>query len=173
LRRALVLMSDHELNPSTFAVRVAASTAASLPAALMAGLATLSGPRHGGVADQAAAALRGAQKGEFTTAPPDLSPYAFGFGHPLYPEGDPRAAHLLARLPADSPARRAVHALSQQLGLPPNIDMALTALGQHLGAPSDAAATIFTVGRLAGWIAHAAEQAQSGEIIRPRARFGP
>ena len=50
LRRALVLLSDHELNPSTFAVRVCASTGASLPAALLSGMATLSGPKHGGVA---------------------------------------------------------------------------------------------------------------------------
>ena len=48
IRRALVLLSDHELTPSTFAVRVCASTGASLPAALLAGMTTLSGPRHGG-----------------------------------------------------------------------------------------------------------------------------
>jgi len=49
IRQALVLISDHDLNPSTFAVRVCASTGASLPASLLAGLATLSEPRHGGV----------------------------------------------------------------------------------------------------------------------------
>ncbi len=41
LRRALVLLADHELNASTFAVRVAASTGASLSACVLAGLATL------------------------------------------------------------------------------------------------------------------------------------
>ena len=50
IRQALVLLCDHELNPSTFAVRVCASTGTSLPAALLAGMATLSGTRHGGVA---------------------------------------------------------------------------------------------------------------------------
>jgi len=44
LRRTLVLLADHELNASTFAVRVAASTGASLSACLLAGLATLTGP---------------------------------------------------------------------------------------------------------------------------------
>ncbi len=44
----LVLLADHELNPSAFAARVAASTGASLAAAALAGLATLTGPRHGG-----------------------------------------------------------------------------------------------------------------------------
>ncbi len=48
IRRILVLMADHELNPSAFAARVAASTGTSLSAAALAGLATLSGPRHGG-----------------------------------------------------------------------------------------------------------------------------
>src|SRR5690606_35288112 len=48
IRRALVLIADHELNASAFAARVAASTGASLAASALAGLATLSGPRHGG-----------------------------------------------------------------------------------------------------------------------------
>src|SRR6185369_13306613 len=52
IRRALVLMADHELNASTFAVRVAASTGASIAASLLAGLSALSGPRHGGAAEK-------------------------------------------------------------------------------------------------------------------------
>ena len=51
IRRALVLLADHELNASTFAARVAASTGASPAACLLAGLATLSGPRHGGAGE--------------------------------------------------------------------------------------------------------------------------
>ncbi|MEQ1783580.1 MAG: citrate/2-methylcitrate synthase, partial [Hyphomonadaceae bacterium] len=47
IRRALVLMADHELNPSTFAVRIAASTGAPLAACALAGLSTLAGPLHG------------------------------------------------------------------------------------------------------------------------------
>jgi citrate synthase len=39
---------DHELNTSAFAVRVVASTGASLAACVSAGLSALSGPRHGG-----------------------------------------------------------------------------------------------------------------------------
>ncbi|WP_370677471.1 citrate synthase family protein [Pleomorphomonas sp. PLEO] len=174
LRRALVLLSDHELNPSTFAVRIAASTGASLPAALLSGLATLSGPRHGGAATQARAALKAALDGEaetFLKARQDQSPYGFGFGHPLYPDGDPRARLLLERLPADAAPLRAVGALSQRLGLPANIDMALTAMSMVHHLPEDAAFTIFAAGRLAGWIGHAIEQAESGDIIRPRARY--
>lgn len=174
LRRALVLLSDHELNPSTFAVRIAASTGAGLPAALLSGMATLSGSRHGGASAQARAVLKAALDGEaetFLKARQGQSPYGFGFGHPLYPDGDPRAQLLLDRLPADAAPFGAVRALSQRLGLPPNIDMALTAMSMVHQLPDDAPFIIFAAGRLTGWIAHAIEQAESGEIIRPRARY--
>ncbi len=174
MRRALVLLSEHELNPSTFAVRVCASTGVSLPAALLAGMAALSGPRHGGVSDLTARALNAAATGalpEFLASAGPSSPYEYGFGHPLYPDGDPRAKHLLRRLPVRAPARRAVRTLSAHLGIPPNIDAALAAISSHYGCPPHSASTIFALGRLAGWIAHAIEQVQSGEIIRPRARY--
>jgi citrate synthase len=176
VRRALVLLSDHELNPSTFAVRVCASTGASLPAALLAGMTTLSGPRHGGVASLANAALQAALEGEadgFLLAHAAQPPYFFGYGHPLYPEGDPRAEHLLRRLPGDARPRLAVEQLSQRLNLAPNIDAALAAIVAHFEGPQDAAPTLFAIGRLTGWVAHAMEQIEGGEMIRPRARYLP
>jgi hypothetical protein len=48
IRRALVLLADHELNASTFTVRCAASTGLNLYDAMIAGLVALKGPRHGG-----------------------------------------------------------------------------------------------------------------------------
>ncbi|MBB5514264.1 citrate synthase [Rubricella aquisinus] len=174
LRRALVLLSDHELNPSTFAVRVAASTGASLPAALLSGMATLSGPRHGGAGHLAQRAIRAELSGatdRFLAEHAADPPYAFGFGHPLYPDGDPRAVDLRAALPAAHPAHLALARLSALLGIPANIDGALAVLGLTFDLPEDAAFILFATGRLAGWIAHAREQAQSGEIIRPRARY--
>lgn len=174
LRRALVLLSDHELNPSTFAVRIAASTGAGLPAALLSGMAALSGSRHGGAVAPARAALMAALDGEaegFLAARQGQSPYGFGFGHPLYPDGDPRAKLLLDRLPEDAAPLGAVRDLSDRLGLPANIDMALAAMGMVHRWPGEAPFIIFAAGRLAGWIAHAIEQAESGEIIRPRARY--
>lgn len=174
LRRALVVLADHELNPSTFAVRVCASTGSSLPAALLAGMSTLTGLRHGGVAGLARSALRAAHAGRmeaFLATPAGRSPYGFGFGHPLYPEGDPRARVVLERLPQDSPSMIAQRRISERLDIAPNIDAALAALSEFYGLPDEAAFTIFAMGRLAGWIAHAIEQVQSGEIIRPRARY--
>lgn len=179
LRRALVLLSDHELNPSSFAVRVCASTGASLPAALLTGMATLSGPRHGGAASLAIAALRAGRAGgaaleRFLHEQAGQTPYSYGFGHPLYPAGDPRARALLARLPAGAAELAAIGRLSARLGIAANIDAALAALTLHHRLPTDAGLILFAAGRMTGWIAHAIEQAESGEIIRPRARYaGP
>jgi len=94
-----------------------------------------------------------------------------GFGHTLYPDGDPRARALLARFepPADLAAlRRAVEGATGQA---PNVDFALVALAEVLGLPKDAPFALFAVARCAGWIAHAIEQAQTGGLIRPRARY--
>ena len=111
--------------------------------------------------------------GAFLRAHGDLPPYGFGFGHPLYRQGDPRARHLLDRLPPEAPAIRALRDLSGRVGQPPNIDAALAVLSLVLDLPEDAGLTIFAVGRLSGWIAHAIEQTESREIIRPRARYQP
>jgi len=97
-----------------------------------------------------------------------------GFGHPLYPDGDPRADTLLARLPADRTREALLDAVGQLGGWPPNIDAALTATRRALRLPRGAALAIFAIGRTAGWIAHALEQQQDGKLIRPRARYtGP
>ena len=176
IRQALVLLSDHELNPSTFAVRVCASTGTSLPAALLAGVATLSGDKHGGVAEMTHHAITAQMDGHFPTFlrdHPKLTAYEFGFGHPLYPEGDPRAACILRQLPENAPPVQAIRQIADHQKHPPNIDAALTALSLHLSCPRDAATTIFAIGRVAGWTAHAIEQAHSGTIIRPRATFTP
>ncbi|MEM7521590.1 MAG: citrate/2-methylcitrate synthase, partial [Pseudomonadota bacterium] len=87
--------------------------------------------------------------------------------------GDPRADHILRRLPKNGQARTAVRAFTTLLNIPPNIDMALAAMVRHLGCPAHAAQTVFAVARTAGWCAHALEQRESGEMIRPRAQFVP
>lgn len=177
IRRILVLVADHELNASAFAARVAASTGASLSACALAGLATLSGPRHGG----ATAAVRAFAHDAQRDGPREAIRRRLhddrglpGFGHPLYPEGDPRAAALLDRFrppPALSALQEAVWAVTGQA---PNIDFALMAGCEALDLPEDAPFALFSVARCAGWIAHAIEQGQSDALIRPRARYiGP
>lgn len=174
IRRALVLLADHELNPSTFAARVAASTGASLAASALAGLAALSGPRHGGAAAAVQSLAR--EAGEIgpraavqaRLAEDRLIP---GFGHTLYPDGDPRAAALLERFEPPAELSRLQGAVSAMTGLPPNVDFALVAMSRALRLPEDAPFALFAVARCAGWIAHAIEQGQTGGPIRPRARY--
>lgn len=174
VRQALVLLADHELNASTFATRVAASTGAPIAACLMAGLSALSGPRHGGAA---AAVLRLVDEADATNpreavrACLDRAGALPGFGHPLYPDGDVRAAALGAVLPAD-PLLDAVRDCAEAAtGARPNIDFALTALVRTAGLPRSAPFTIFLLGRSLGWAAHAMEQGRQGTLIRPRARY--
>ncbi|MFZ5729938.1 MAG: citrate/2-methylcitrate synthase [Pseudomonadota bacterium] len=174
LRRALVLLADHELNASTFAARVAASTGASLAAGALAGLAALSGPRHGGAAAAlrslaAEAAEQGAEAAIAARLAQDRS--LPGFGHPLYPEGDPRAGALLARFEPPPELARLRAAVEGATGKAPNVDFALVALAERLALPQDAPFALFAVARCAGWIAHAIEQVQTGDLIRPRARY--
>jgi citrate synthase len=107
-----------------------------------------------------------------------------GFGHMLYPSGDPRATILLEML-AEQAATRAerqtlihidsiVRAAYDATGLAPTVDFALSALERVLALPQGAAFSLFALGRAAGWLAHAMEQIEDGRLIRPRARYvGP
>jgi citrate synthase len=177
IRRMLVLVADHELNASAFAARVAASTGASLSAAALAGLATLSGPRHGGaVAAVRSLAREAAQLGPREAVARRLVEGRFlpGFGHPLYPHGDPRAAALLARFSPPPELAALQTTVEAVTGLKPSIDFALMAACEALRLPEDAPFGLFATARCAGWIAHAIEQGQSDALIRPRARYvGP
>jgi citrate synthase len=174
LRMALVLLADHELNASTFAARVAASTGASLSAAVLAGLCALSGPLHGGMAARVEAFVAEAER----TSPARAVAARLaqgssmpGFGHLLYPDGDPRARVLLeafASPPLLEALRRETEAATGQV---PNIDLALVSLSRALALPADAPFILFAVARTAGWLAHAIEQGQTGRLIRPRARY--
>jgi citrate synthase len=174
VRRALVLLADHELNASTFAVRVAASTGASLAAASLAGLAALSGPLHGGMAARVEMFVDEAQRrGAARAVAERLAQGAPtpGFGHPLYPDGDPRAAALLEAFAAPQDLADLRRETEAATGQRPNIDFALVALARACALPADAPFSLFAVGRMAGWHAHAIEQLQTGQLIRPRARY--
>jgi citrate synthase len=175
LRRALVLMADHELNPSTFAVRVAASTGAPLAACALAGVATLAGPLHGEAPARALAqlhALLGApdMRTGLRTMIARGEPIA-GWSHPLYPDGDIRARSILAALKPSPPVARVLCAIEEETGEKPNCDAALAALTHELDLPQEATFSIFALARMTGWLAHAMEQREVNRIIRPRARY--
>lgn len=187
---ALVLLADHELNASAFASRVAAGTGADLYACFIAALAVASGPRHGGAADRVeglahdvlhradangvslerAARDLVAQRGQRGEDMP-------GFGHNLYPAGDPRCPPLLAvahAITTTAAGVRAVDALIATMALRkqlPTVDCGLVALSFALQLPPGAAAGLFVLGRTAGWVAHVFEQRSQGFLLRPRARY--
>jgi citrate synthase len=174
VRGTLVLCADHELNASSFAARVIASTGATLREAVRGGLGALSGPRHGQMTGLVEAlwdeldegadprALLGRLQEQYRWIP--------GFGHPLYPQGDPRARWILQRLPREARGEPVQSAAMELLGEPPALDYALVALRRYLRLPPGSAFLLFCLGRCAGWIAHALEQRPLG-LIRPRAVY--
>lgn len=183
IRCTLVLLADHELNASSFAVRCVASTGADVSLSIGAGLAAYSGPKHGGGSAVVFAFLDGAQFTEnlvdyvrhyFAARDPNMA----GFGHTLYPHGDPRAAYLLQQLQElaiDHPRLRDGLSFcaeaSEQLQLAPNMDCLLALMTWAFSWPEFAASILFVSARSAAWIAHAYEQQASGILIRPRARY--
>jgi citrate synthase len=174
LRTAMVLLLDHELTSSAFAARIAASTGASLPACLLAGLTTLSGPLHGDASGRVQALFADVQRlGEDAVLAHHLSaglPLA-GFGHFLYPDGDPRAAALLALCEPAPVIARFIEKATALTGLQPNIDVALAALVAHHRLPADAAFGLFATARSVGLLAHSLEQLGEAQVIRPRGRY--
>lgn len=177
LRRALVVMADHDLNASTFAARVAASTAASLPASLLAGLCTLSGSRHGGAG---AALFKLIGKARHHGADTALNEHLLvhsdipGFGHPLYPSGDPREASITEDLTIPGILLDLKNSIAKLTGLAPNCDFGLAALANTLSLPDDAPFKLFLMARSVGWCAHVMEQRSLPDLIRPRGRYiGP
>jgi len=177
LRRALVLVADHELNPSTFAARVAASTGAPLAACALSGCATLTGPHHGEASARALSYLKDADVNGPESALASIGARRESIpavGHVLYPKGDPRAAALLKWTRPAMRIKRAIKAAEAASGEMANVDMALAAMTLRLGLPDDAPFLVFASGRTVGWIAHAIEQSTSGMQIRPRAQYlGP
>ena len=185
VRAALVLCADHELNASAFTCRCVASAGASPYAAVTGALSALQGIKHGGHTELALAQLDEVLRG---TAPRTLlgdalrqGKAASGFGHPLYPDGDPRARVLLDLVrkhrpyaPAWDAAQRTVEAGRDVLSEEPNLDLGLAVVARARDLPDHAPFSIFALGRTVGWIAHALEQYGSDRMIRPRASYvGP
>jgi citrate synthase len=182
LGSALVFCVDHELPVSTFAARCVASSEASPYAVVVAGLAALGGVKHGGEIElvetflrevDAAGDVRAVISGRLRRG--ERIP---GFGHSLYPEGDPRGAGLL-RLTAGAYPEGIAVALSDSVAGEmlrlmdehPTIDFALATVARTLQLPPGGAVALFALGRTVGWIGHAIEQYRSDSLIRPRARY--
>lgn len=179
IEMALIVCADHELNASTFTGRCIASTGANLYQVVNGALSAFSGPKHGGMAKSVEYFWQQLQQSDH---PQQLvaewqarNAAVPGFGHPLYPAGDPRARYLLNLLTSfDHPECDKLQDLLTMMALQnyyPTVDLALVAAEKMLGLPQGGATILFTMGRTVGWVAHAIEQYQSDDLIRPRAAY--
>ena len=188
---ALVLHADHELNASTFAARVAAATLTDMHSAIVAGIATLKGPLHGGANAEVMKMLLAFGP----SASPERIDAAIrerlarkekipGFGHRVYRTLDPRAVHLrqLSRelgMRSGQPhwvqmSERIEELMKTEKRLNPNVDFYSASMYYALGIPVSLYTPIFAVSRTSGWTAHVLEQLSNNRLIRPRAEYtGP
>jgi citrate synthase len=185
IRAALILCADHELNVSAFVARCIASAGSNPYAVVAGGLSAIEGNKHGGMTarvEKMLDELRGvrdipAALGERLRRGEPIH----GFGHRLYPNGDPRAMALIQMLGEAFPkskelhfALRVAHAAEELIKEKPTIDYALVALAMTLKTEPGVPLALFALGRTIGWVGHAIEQYARDEIIRPRARYvGP
>ncbi|MBI4054912.1 MAG: citrate synthase [Elusimicrobia bacterium] len=188
---ALILHADHEMNASTFASLVTASTMSDLYSALTTGVGTLKGPLHGGANEAVVQMLE--KIGSVENVESYLSE-AFaqkkkimGFGHRVYKTYDPRArifkryADELSRADGDRrffEINERIEELMQKRvgshGIYPNVDFYSGIVYRSLGVASDLFTPIFSIARAAGWTAHVLESWQKNRIYRPASVYeGP
>jgi 2-methylcitrate synthase len=182
---AMMLHAEHEMNASTFTARVVAGTGADLTAAVVAAIAALSGPLHGGANAAAMALFEQFGSAERTPAAVhemlDRKAKLFGFGHPLYRAYDPRAT-ILKRLSEELSQQAgepnwfaitdaAERTVFEEKGLYPNVDLYSASVYRYLGIPTDMFTPVFAASRIAGQAAHVLEQESDNRIIRPSATY--
>jgi citrate synthase len=181
--RDLILHAEHGSNASSFAARVVIGTEASLHAALTAAVAALSGPAHGGAAEDVmkmAEEIGDARRAaDYVREKRKAGQPVTGFGHRVYRAADPRARHM----------RTGVERLSRELGQPVwyeilqavveamapyarhgvnvNVDFYSGVVYHLLGIKRDLFVPIFAVGRVPGWVVQVLEQMDNNILIRP------
>ena len=177
LRVLLVALLDHGLTASTVAARVTASTQAGLYDCLSAAYAAMAGPLHGAAPVAAHALLTdGVDPATLVARSLRERGGVAGFGHFLYPDGDPRADVVLESLwrrRGTTRLRHRVEALAalvaERTGALPNIDLASAAVLHALRLPAESGEVVFQVARSVGVAAHVAEE-YAEEPLRWRGR---
>ncbi len=185
-----VLHAEHGSNASAFTARVVTGTDANFHAAMTAGVAALSGPAHGGAAEDVMRMAREIGSADNAAAyvkekRRNREPIT-GFGHRVYKVEDPRARHMrdgVARLGEEMGQpqwfeilQAVVDAMSPYArhGVNVNVDF-YSGVAYHLhGMPEELFVPIFAVGRVPGWTVQVLEQLESNILIRPLLRYeGP
>lgn len=179
----LVLHAEHGSNASAFTARVVTGTDANVYASITAAVAALSGPAHGGAAENVMTMAKEVGKperaAEYVKERRKNRLPIMGFGHRVYRAEDPRARHMKA----------GVKRLSEQMGQPywyeilealveamkpwsrhgvnVNVDF-YSGVVYHLhGIAVDLFVPIFAVGRTPGWVVQVLEQLETNILIRP------
>ena len=182
IRHFAVLAADHELDPTTYAVRAAANTGVTPYAAAIAGLVSPSGRRL--TFGQSSSVARLLDEIETAADPRDPIVRRIREGEPLpgfasknYPKGDPRAKSLLDVLRAvdgDDPDLRrldlAAAAVHEATGALPDFVLPAQVLARKVDLRHNQSA-LLRIARVVGWIAHAMEQYHERELVRPHATY--
>jgi|SRR5579885_789312 len=181
--RDLIIHAEHGSNASSFAARVVIGTEANLHAAITAAVAALSGPAHGGAAEDVMKMAEEigdpARAADYVKEKRAAGVAVTGFGHRVYRAEDPRARHM----------RAGVERLSQEMGQPKwfailqavvaamapyarhgvnvNVDFYSGVVYHLLGIKRDLFVPIFAIGRVPGWVVQVMEQQENNILIRP------
>jgi citrate synthase len=181
--RDLILHAEHGSNASSFTARVIVSTEANLHAAITGAIAALSGPAHGGAAEDVMKMAEEigdpARAAEYVRAKRRAGEPVTGFGHRVYRAEDPRARHM----------RAGVEKLSKEMGEPRwyeilqavvqamapyarhgvnvNVDFYSGVVYHLLGIKKDLFVPMFAIGRVPGWVVQVLEQLENNILIRP------
>ena len=181
--RDLILHAEHGSNASSFTARVVIGTEANLHAAITAAIAALSGPAHGGAAEDVMKMAEeigdSSRAADYVREKRKAGIAITGFGHRVYRAEDPRARHM----------RAGVERLSKEMGQPKwyeilqavvaamapyarhgvnvNVDFYSGVVYHLLGIKRDLFVPIFAIGRVPGWTAQCLEQYASNILIRP------
>ena len=181
--RDLILHAEHGSNASSFAARVVIGTEANLHAAIVAAIAALSGPAHGGAAEDVMKMAEEigdpSRAADYVKEKRKAGIAVTGFGHRVYRAEDPRARHM----------RAGVERLSKELGQPKwfeilqavvaamapyarhgvnvNVDFYSGVVYHLLGIKRDLFVPIFAIGRVPGWVVQVLEQLENNILLRP------
>lgn len=185
LNRALILHADHELNASTFAARVCASTLSDVYSCITTAIGTLKGSLHGGanerVFDMLEEIKETANAETYIIEKLNSKEKIMGFGHRVYTKVDPRQVYLkeMAQKMTQGTPNEKWYFISEEIErvirekkeLIPNVDFYSATVYHTLGIDKDLFTLIFAMSRVSGWLAHVSEQKQNNQLIRPRSKY--
>jgi citrate synthase len=180
----LILHAEHTMNASTFSGLVVGSTLADPYTMVASAIGALTGPLHGGANEQALKMFREIKTVEnvrpFIKGKLERKERIMGVGHRVYKVKDPRAFALqqlashLFETKGEHPLYKVAQEVEQAIndhvgakGIASNVDFYSGVVYDKLGIPIDQFTPIFAIARVAGWLAHWAEQLRNNRIFRP------